>query len=66
LDSVTFLIKVAAKQHNNNSFETDLFGLLATLLVKCRKVDKFGKEDNPSGLLEESSFATLFPKYRGA
>lgn len=28
------------------------------------KVDKFGKEDNPSGLLEESSFATLFPKYR--
>jgi len=29
------------------------------------KIDKFGKEDNPSGLLEESSFAILFPKYRG-
>lgn len=30
------------------------------------KVEPFKKEDNPSGLLEESSFATLFPKYRGA
>ena len=28
------------------------------------KVPKFDAADNPHGLLEESSFATLFPKYR--
>jgi hypothetical protein len=29
------------------------------------EITKFSKEDNPYGLLEESSFAILFPKYRG-
>lgn len=28
------------------------------------KIPKFKPEDNPHGLLEESQFATLFPKYR--
>jgi len=28
-------------------------------------IQPFVKEDNPHGLLEESSFAVLFPKYRG-
>lgn len=28
------------------------------------KIEEFKSEDNPSGLLEESSFATLFPQYR--
>ncbi|CAM1296036.1 KRR1 (predicted) [Pycnogonum litorale] len=28
------------------------------------KLPEFKKDDNPSGLLSESSFATLFPKYR--
>lgn len=27
-------------------------------------IPEFKKEDNPTGLAEESSFATLFPKYR--
>lgn len=28
------------------------------------KIPDFKKDDNPNGLVEESSFATLFPRYR--
>ena len=33
--------------------------------IKHWEIPKFSPEDNPTGLLEESSFAVLFPKYRG-
>ena len=33
--------------------------------IKHWEIPKFAPEDNPTGLLEESSFAVLFPKYRG-
>lgn len=29
------------------------------------KIEPFSKEHNPAGLAEESSFAILFPRYRG-
>ena len=28
------------------------------------KIPEFKEEDNPHGMMEESKFATLFPKYR--
>eukprot|EP00775_Hariotina_reticulata_P009796 gene9796-9954_t len=38
--------------------------VFAGIGIEHWKIEPFTKDDNPGGLLEESSFATLFPKYR--
>ena len=39
--------------------------MLLTIDVKHWETVKISREDNPGGMIEESSFAVLFPKYRG-
>lgn len=41
-------------EHNNSSFKDPHWW----------NINTFSAEDNPSGIVCESSFATLFPKYR--
>uniref|UniRef100_A0A4W5KND8 KRR-R motif-containing protein 1 n=1 Tax=Hucho hucho TaxID=62062 RepID=A0A4W5KND8_9TELE len=50
-----------SKKNTNQVDESQLF-----TVPDGWKEPAFTKDDNPKGLLEESSFATLFPKYREA
>ncbi|CDQ98768.1 unnamed protein product, partial [Oncorhynchus mykiss] len=50
-----------SKKNTNQVDESQLFAV-----PDGWKEPAFTKDDNPKGLLEESSFATLFPKYREA
>ena len=69
-----FFAKSAPSRRKKKKTRLISFRRIARLvLAPCRqdhdgidhwKVEPFNKEDNPDGLLDESSFATLFPKYR--
>ncbi|XP_073718452.1 KRR1 small subunit processome component homolog isoform X1 [Misgurnus anguillicaudatus] len=54
----------ASKKDKKNKNQVDETELLT--VPEGWKEPKFSKGDNPKGLLEVSSFATLFPKYREA
>lgn len=56
---VYFVLTFSGTKRGKNSMENDLLEV-----PEGWKDPGISKEDNPHGLLAESSFATLFPKYR--
>ena len=55
---------MSTKKTTSNASGGDSKSLPDGADVDFWNIATFSKEDNPRGLVEESSFATLFPKYR--
>ncbi|TCD70482.1 ribosomal RNA assembly protein krr1 [Steccherinum ochraceum] len=67
MEGETEVVNKNKRHRKEKPWDTDDIDHVSTLLMNLRtwKIDEFKKEDNLGGTFtEESSFATLFPKYR--